>query len=104
MEKGSHAQLSGRTLTFTFNQFTARVSLRAGGTLSVEIVDGENKGFTDEASYETQAVRDDIVVLSWQENIGTTVTHVIDLVAGRTYATVAPASGGFLRLEGTVHS
>jgi hypothetical protein len=104
VDKDTLAQLLGRTLTFSFDQFTARVSLRADNTLSVEIVEGENNGFTDEARYEVHAVREDVTVLSWQENIGTTVTHVIDLSARRTYATIAPASGGFFRLIGTVHS
>ncbi|ETR75085.1 adenylate cyclase [Afipia sp. P52-10] len=45
-------------------------------------------------------MRQDVAVLSWRETIGTTVTHVIDLAASRTYATVTPAKGGFLRLEG----
>ncbi len=96
--------LVGRTLTFTFDQFTAQVFLQTDDMLSVKIVAGDNTGFSDDARYEVHAVRQDIVVLSWQENIGTTVTHVIDLAAWRTYATVAPASGGFLRLVGTVHS
>lgn len=103
MEKDTLTQ-PGRTLTFSFDQFTARVSLRADNTLSVEIANGENNGFIDEARYEVHAMRDDITVLSWEESIGTTVTHVIDLSARRTYATVAPASGGFFRLVGTVHS
>jgi hypothetical protein len=47
-------------------------------------------------------VRDDVAVLSFQEHIGTTVTHVIDFAASRAYTTVAPASGGFLRLMGRV--
>lgn len=101
MEQSHLMPLHGRTITFSFDQFSAHVQLRADNTLSLEIVEGENTGFTDEVPYQAHAVRDDVVVLSWQEHIGTSVTHVIDLAAGRTYATVAPARGGFLRLLGT---
>ena len=94
--------LPGRALMFTFDAFTARVTFGADRTLSLEVIEGENNGFTDDVRYEVHAVRDDVVVLSWQEHIGSTVTHVLDLAAGRDYATVAPASGGFLRLTGTV--
>lgn len=100
MEQPRLTQLHGRAITFNFDEFSAHVELRAENTLSLEIVDGDNKGFTDDVPYEAHAVRDDVVVLSWQEHIGTGVTHVIDLAAGRTYATVVPASGGFLRLLG----
>jgi len=92
----------GRTLIFTFDAFTARVTFRGGRTLSLEIIDGENKGFADDVHYELHAVRDDVLVLSWQEHIGSTVTHVLDLEAGRSYATVAPAGSGFVRLMATV--
>lgn len=102
-----HCALADRfagTLLFTFDDFTARVAFRSDHTLSLEIVDGESAGFTDEVCYQEHAVRDDVVVLSWQEHVGSAVTHVIDLAAARTYATVAPASGGFLRLHGTVRA
>jgi hypothetical protein len=45
---------------------------------------------------------DDLIVLSWQEHIGSTVVHVLDLSASRAYTAVTPAKGGFMRLTGRI--
>jgi hypothetical protein len=83
-----------------FADFSVRLDLRSSSMLHLEILEGDNKGFKDDVAYELHWLRQDVAVLSWRETIGTTVTHVIDLAASRTYATVTPAKGGFLRLEG----
>jgi len=49
----------------------------------------ENAGFMDTVGYQVIRVREDIVVMSWQEHIGTYVT---------------PEKGGFLQLSGTLRS
>jgi large conductance mechanosensitive channel protein len=63
---------------------------------------GDGVGFSDTVDYEAVAVRDDVVVLSWQEHIGSTVVHVLDLGSSRAYTAVTPAKGGFLRLTGRI--
>ena len=68
----------------------------------MEIVAGDNLGFTDTVEYEAVAVRDDVVLLSWREHIGSTIVHVLDLSACQSYTAVTPASGGFLRLKGRI--
>ena len=70
--------------------------------LTVEIIAGEGIGFSDTVEYEAVAVRDDLIVLSWQEHIGSTVVHVLDLSSSRAYTAVTPAKGGFMRLTGRV--
>jgi len=92
----------GTILDFEFAPFTARVTFEPDQQLRLEIVAGDNKGFSDLVAYEASAIRDDVVVLSWREQIGTTVVHVLDFRARRTYALVTPARGGFLRLHGTI--
>ena len=52
--------------------------------------------------YQTVAVRDDLVILSCQEHIGSTIVHVLDLSAGKAQTTLTPAKGGFLRLTGQI--
>jgi len=90
----------GRSLIVEFDAFRVRLDLRTSETLRLTVLDGDDAGFEDDVVYGLRWLRPDLAVLSWQERIGTTVTHVIDLPASRTYATVAPAKGGFLRLEG----
>ncbi|HTQ21668.1 MAG TPA: hypothetical protein VML93_31095 [Mycobacterium sp.] len=70
--------------------------------LTVEILAGNNVGFTDTVEYKVVTVRDDLVILSWQEHIGRTIVHVLDLIALRSYTFVTPAHGGFMRLNGLV--
>jgi len=67
-----------------------------------EIIAGDGTGFSDTVEYEAVAVRDDLVVLSWQEHIGSTVVHVLDLSSARAYTAVTPAKGGFMRLTGRI--
>jgi hypothetical protein len=44
----------------------------------MEIIAGENVGFSDTVEYEAVAVRDGLGMLSCQEHIGTTIVHVLD--------------------------
>ena len=90
----------GRSLVVEFGAFSVRLDLLSSSVLHLQVIEGDDAGFEDEVDYELYWPRSDLAVLSWQERIGTTVTHIIDLAASRTYATVAPAKGGFFRLEG----
>jgi len=55
-----------------FPAFTPRITIRSERELTVEIVAGENVGFADSVEYEAVAIRDRLVMLSWQEHIGST--------------------------------
>ena len=92
----------GQVLEISFATFTPRITIHSARELTVEIVAGEGAGFSDTVEYEAVAVRDDLVVLSWQEHIGSTVVHVLDLSSSRAYTAVTPAKGGFMRLTGRV--
>jgi hypothetical protein len=94
--------LVGRVLEISFGTFTPRITVHSECQLTVEIVAGDAAGFSDTIDYEAVAIRDDLVVLSWQEHIGSTVVHVLDLSSCRTYTAVTPANGGFMRLTGRV--
>ena len=48
--------------------------------LAVEIIEGDNIGFSDKVEYEAVAVREGLIILSWQEKIGSTIVHVLDLI------------------------
>jgi hypothetical protein len=52
--------------------------------------------------YEAVAVRDGLVVLSWQEHIGSTIVHVLDFSSAQAYTAVTPVKGGFMRLTGRI--
>jgi hypothetical protein len=43
-----------------------------------------------------------LVVLTWQEHIGSTIVHVLDFTAGTSYLCITPADGGFLRMTGEI--
>ena len=94
--------LAGHVLEISFATFTPRITIHSERQLTVEIIAGDGIGFSDTVEYETVAVRDDLVVLSWQEHIGSTVVHVLDLSSSRAYTAVTPAKGGFMRLTGRV--
>lgn len=92
----------GQVLEISFPTFTPRISLHSERELTVEIVAGDNIGFSDTVEYEAVAVRDGLVVLSWREHIGSTIVHVLDLMSGQAYTAVTPAKGGFMRLRGRI--
>ena len=96
------APLAGLVLTIRFGTFTPQITVHSERQLTVEIIAGEGMGFSDTVEYEAVAVRDDLIVLSWQEHIGSTVVHVLDLSSSRAYTAVTPAKGGFMRLTGRV--
>jgi len=93
---------AGQVLQISFPTFTPRITIRSDRELTVEIVAGDNSGFFDTVEYEAVEVRDGLVVLSWQEHIGSTIVHVLDLNASETYTAVTPAKGGFMRLTGRI--
>ena len=93
---------AGLVLEIRFSKFTPRITFRSERELTVEIVSGDNIGFSDTVEYEAVAVRAGLVMLSWQEHIGSTIVHVLDLAAGNAYTAVTPAKGGFMRLTGPI--
>jgi hypothetical protein len=92
----------GQVLEITFATFTPRITIRSERELIVEIIAGDNMGFSDTVEYEAVAVRDGLVILSWQEHVGSTIVHVLDLTSCKTYTAVTPAKGRFMRLTGRI--
>jgi hypothetical protein len=92
----------GQVLEISFATFTPRITIHSERELTVQIIAGDNIGFSDTVEYEAVAVRDGLIILSWQEHIGSTIVHVLDLTSGRAYTAVTPAKGGFMRLTGRI--
>jgi hypothetical protein len=92
----------GQVIDIHFRAFTPRITLLSDRELTVEIVAGDNIGFSDRVEYEAVEVREGLVFMSWQEHIGSTIVHVLDLPAGRAHTAVTSAKGGFMRLEGRI--
>lgn len=93
---------TGQVLEITFPTFTARITLHSERELIVEIIAGDNAGFADRVDYEMTVVRDGLVLLSWQEHIGSTIVHVLDLIVNQAHTFVTPARGEFMRLNGRI--
>ena len=91
---------SGASLEIEFDSFVALLEIRSSNQM--HLMAETTRASLTIFFMSCTRVRDDVAVLSFQEHIGTTVTHVIDFAASRAYTTVAPASGGFLRLMGRV--
>jgi hypothetical protein len=89
-------------LEIDFPAFKPRITIHSDRELAVEIIAGDNAGFSDTVEYEAVAVRDGLVVLSWRERIGSTIVHVLDFSSGEAYTAVTPAKGGFMRLRGRI--
>ena len=94
--------LVGQVLEIGFASFTPRITIHSERELTVEIIAGDNIGFADTVEYEAVAIRDGLVILSWQEHIGSTIVHVLDLTSCTAYSAVTPAKGGFTRLTGRI--
>ena len=92
----------GQVLEISFPTFTPRITVQSERELTVEIVAGENVGFTDTVEYEAVVLRDGLVLLTWQEHIGSAIVHVLDFTFGDAYTAVTPARGGFMRLRGRI--
>ena len=93
---------AGQTLEIRFPTFTPRITIHSERQLTVEIVAGDNAGFSDTVDYEAVAVRDQLMVLSWRERIGSTIVHVLDFVSAEAYTAVTPAKGDFMRMWGRI--
>jgi hypothetical protein len=92
----------GQVLEIRFPTFTPRITVHSERQLTVEIVAGDNIGFSDTVDYEAVTIRDRLVVLSWREQIGSTIVHVLDFISGEAYTAVTPAKGEFMRLRGRI--
>jgi hypothetical protein len=92
----------GQVLEIDFPTFTPRIAIDSERILTVTVIDGDNLGFSDTVEYEAVTVRDDLVVLSWREHIGSTIVHVLDFASGEAYTAVTPAKGEFMRVRGRI--
>ncbi len=92
----------GQVLEITFPSFTPRITIKSERQLTVEIVSGDNAGFTDTVEHEAITIRDGLVILSWQEHIGSTVVSALDLIANQAHTFVTPAKGEFMRSKGRI--
>jgi hypothetical protein len=90
----------GQVLEIRFATFTPRITIHSEHELTVEIIAGDGVGFSDTVDYEAVPVRDGLVLLSWQEHIGSTIVHVLDFTSSQAYTAVTPANGDFMRLTG----
>jgi hypothetical protein len=93
---------NGQVLEIKFPPFTPRLTIRSERELTVQIVAGDNIGFSDTVEYEAIMLRDGLVMVSWQEHIGSTIVHVLDFVSREAYTAVTPAKGEFMRLRGRI--
>jgi hypothetical protein len=91
-------------LRIAFVRFKVHIIFHEERRLTVNVVEGENAGFSDTVDYQAIMVRDGIIVLSWQEHIGSTIVHVLDFASDRTHTYVTPAKGSFLQLSGTLRA
>jgi hypothetical protein len=93
---------AGQVIELAFPTFRPRITIHSDRDLTVEIVAGDNVGFSDTVEYEAAAIRDNLVLLSWREHIGSTIVHVLDFVSAEAYCVVTAANGEFMRLKGRI--
>jgi len=91
---------AGQTFNVRFPTFTPRITIRSERELTVEVIAGKYADFSDTVEYEAVAIREDLVLLSWQEHIGSTIVHVLDFTSLIAHTSITPAKGGFVRLTG----
>lgn len=93
---------AGQVMEIRFDKFTARITIRSEHELTVDVVVGDKVKFSDTVDYEAVTIRDGLVILSWQEHIGSTIVHVLDFNSSNAYTAVTPAKGSFMRLTGRI--
>lgn len=101
MESASRLH-AGERFEIQFPSFIPRITIESSNKLTVEVVAGDNAGFSDTVEYEAVVIRDDVLMLSWQEHVGSTIVHVLDFGAGTAHTAVTTAKGGFMRLTGRI--
>jgi len=58
-------------LKISFGTFTPQITIHSERELTVEIISGDGSvGFSDTVEYQAVAIRDGLVVLSWQFGLG----------------------------------
>ena len=95
---------TGQVIEIKFSAFTPRITIASERQLHVEIMAGDNRGFSDTVDYEAVAIRDGLVFLSWREHIGSTIVHALDFISGEAYTVVTSAQGKFMRLHGRIEN
>jgi hypothetical protein len=93
---------AGLVFEVSFPTFKPQITIHSERELTVEIGAGDSAGFSDTVEYEAVLVRDGLLMLSWQEHIGSTIVHVLDLDTSLAYTAVTPAKGEFMRLTGRI--
>jgi hypothetical protein len=93
---------AGQIIGITFPTFTPRITFHSEHELTVKIVTGNGIGFSETVEYEATEIRSGLILLTWQEHIGSTIVHVLDFDAGEAFTSVTPAKGGFRRLRGRI--
>jgi hypothetical protein len=58
---GATSRLVGQVLEIEFPSFAPRITFNSRRKLTVEILSGENAGFTDTVDYEAIAIRDGLM-------------------------------------------
>lgn len=91
---------AGRTLEIEFPNFKPCITFEPDQRLTVQVVAGDNAGFSETVKYEAVWFGDSILVLSWRERLGSTVVHMLDLASAEAYTLVTPTKGDFIRLQG----
>ena len=92
---------TGQVLEISFSPFTPRITVHSERELTVEIVAGDNLGFSDTVDYEALAIRGGLVLLSWQEHIGSTIVHVLDFISGEDIHRGNVSEGRIYATEGS---
>jgi hypothetical protein len=99
--KPAHVFPASSEMWIAFVPFKVHITFHEGQRLTVNVVDGENADFQ---RHRRIAMREGIVVLSWQEHIGSTIVHVLDFAQDHTLTYVTPEKGGFVQLAGTLRA
>jgi hypothetical protein len=60
----------GEILFVRFEAFAVRLTFGSGASLGIAVIAGENEGVEDTVAYKALAIGPDVIVLSWQETIG----------------------------------
>src|ERR1044072_2595295 len=90
---------AGQVFEIIFLEFVPRITIQSERELTVEIISGDNAVFIDTVEYEAITLCEGLVLLSWQEHIGSTIVHVLDLFSTKAHTFVTPAQGVFMRIK-----
>ncbi len=98
----THFPAVGHVYEVDFGNWVHHLRFESEAAMSITNVDGPFKGDSETVQIVVTLIRQNIFMISWQEEDQTTVVHVEDYENGIVHTHVTKPGGAFIRRSGTL--